>query len=128
MKKRIEIRPEVKLCSDQEATKKMIMEIVPTDANIRGIYFEEERSLVIIVAEKPGLVIGKGGETFKKIKAETLWVPRIERVPSIKSDVIDGIRKTIHTESKFRKEFLNKIGEKIFSERKTNRDLSLIHI
>jgi len=121
LKKRIEIRPEAKLCLDQEATKKIITETVPEDAKIRGIYFEEERSLVIIVAEKPGLVIGRGGETFKKIKAETLWVPRIERVPSIKSDVIDGIRKTIHTESKFRKEFLNKIGEKIFSERKTNR-------
>jgi len=122
LKKRIEIRPESKLCLDQEATKKIITEIVPEDAKIRSIYFEEERSLVIIVAEKPGLVIGRGGETFKQIKAETLWVPRIERVPSIKSDVIDGIRKTIHTESKFRKEFLNKIGEKIFSERKTNRD------
>lgn len=47
---------------------------------------------------------------------------RIERVPSIKSDIIDGIRKVIHTEVKFRKEFLNKIGENIFTERKTNRD------
>jgi len=122
LKKRIEVRPESAICMDQEATKKRIMEIVPPDANIKNIYFEEERSLVIIAAEKPGLVIGRGGDTFRQIRSETFWVPRIERIPPIKSDVIDGIRKVMHTEVKFRKEFLNKIGEKIFSERKTNRD------
>lgn len=122
LKKRIEIRPESNISLDQEATKQKIMEIVPTEANVKGIYFEPERSLVIIGAEKPGLVIGKGGETFRKIRTETFWVPRIERIPPIKSDIIDGIRKVLHTEVKFRKEFLNKIGESIFSERTTNRD------
>lgn len=122
IKKRIEVRPEAAICLDQEATKKKIMEMVPADANIKDIYFEEERSLVIIAAEKPGLVIGRGGDTFRAIRAETFWVPRIERIPPIKSDVINGIRKVIHDEVKFRKTFLNKIGEKIFTERKTNRD------
>jgi len=122
IKKRIEVRPEAAICLDQEATKKKIMEMVPADANIKDIYFEEERSLVIIAAEKPGLVIGRGGDTFRAIRSETFWVPRIERIPPIKSDVINGIRKVIHDEVKFRKQFLNKIGEKIFSERKTNRD------
>ena len=122
LKKRIEIRPESTLCLDTKHVKEKIMEIVPEEAKIKDIYFEKERSLVIIAAEKPGLVIGKGGETFKRIKSESLWVPRIERVPSIKSDIIDGIRKVIHTETKFRKKFLNRIGENIFSERKTNRD------
>jgi len=122
LKKRIEIRPEASICMDKEHTKLKIMEIAPSDANVKDIYFEDERSLVIIAAEKPGLVIGRGGETFKKIKAETLWVPRIERVPSINSEVINSIRKMMHTESKFRREFLNKIGASIFGERKTKRD------
>lgn len=122
VKKRIEIRPEKNLCSDEEATKQKIMEMVPTDAKIREIYFEPERSLVIIVAEKPGLVIGKGGETFRKIRSETFWVPRIERIPSIKSDIVENIRKVLHAEVKFRKDFLNKIGENIFTEKKSSRD------
>jgi len=122
IKKRIEVRPEAAICMDQQATKKKIMEMVPPEANVKDIYFEEERSLVIIAAEKPGLVIGRGGDTFRAIRAETFWVPRIERIPPIKSDVINGIRKVIHDEVKFRKQFLNKIGEKIFTERKTNRD------
>jgi len=122
IKKRIEIRPDIELMLDEEKTKEKILEIVPKDANIKDIYFEPERSIVIIAAEKPGLVIGKGGETFRKIRSETFWVPRIERVPPIKSDIIEGIRKVLHTEVKFRKEFLNEIGKNIFSERKTPRD------
>jgi len=121
LKKRIEIRPEKNLSLEQEATRQKIMEIVPPEANIKEIYFEPERSLVIITAEKPGLVIGKGGETFRRVRTESFWVPRIERVPPIKSDIIEGIRKVLHTEVKFRKNFLNKIGESIFSERITSR-------
>lgn len=122
IKKRIEVRLESNLCTDQDATVEIIKSIVPEDAKVKNIYFEPERSIVVIVAEKPGLIIGRGGETFRHIRSETLWVPRIERVPPIKSDIIEGIRKVIHAEVKFRKEFLNKIGENIFSERKTNRD------
>jgi len=122
LKKRIEIRPEKNLTNDEDATKEKIKEIVPEDAKIKNIYFEPERGLVIIAAEKPGLVIGRGGETFKKIRSESFWIPRIERVPSVKSDIIESIRKVIHTEVKFRKEFLNRIGQNIFTERKTNRD------
>ena len=121
IKKRIEVRPESNLTKDQSYTKEKIKELVPEDAKIHEIYFEPERSLVIIVAEKPGLVIGRGGETFRKIRAETMWVPRIERVPSIRSDVINGIRKMLHKEVKFRKRFLNRIGKSIFSEREAKR-------
>jgi KH/beta-lactamase-domain protein len=122
IKKRIEVRPESSICMDEEHTKETIKRIVPEDAKIREIYFEPERGVVIIAAEKPGLVIGRGGETFRHIRAETYWVPRIERVPSIKSDVIEGVRKMLHKEVKFRKKFLNTIGENIFTERITNRD------
>lgn len=122
IKKRIEVRPEKNLTLDEEATKEKIKEIVPEDAKIKEIYFEPERSIVVIAAQKPGLVIGRGGETFRNIRSETLWMPRIERVPAIKSEIVENIRKVIHNEVKFRKEFLNKIGEKIFTERKTNRD------
>jgi len=122
IKKRIEIRPEKNLCSEQEATKLKIMEMIPEEAKVKDIYFEPERSLVIIAAEKPGLVIGKGGETFREIRKETFWVPRIERVPAIKSDSVESIRKMLHTEVKFRKEFLNTVGERIFEEKKASRD------
>jgi hypothetical protein len=122
LKKRIEVRPDSSLSLSTEDAKKKIMEIIPEEAKVKDIRFEPERSLVTIIAEKPGLVIGRKGETFKQIKQKTLWVPRIERVPEITSNIVRSIRNLIHTETKWRKTFLKKVGKKIFSERETNRD------
>jgi len=122
LKKRIEVRPDSSLSLSTEDTKKKIMEIIPEDAKVKDIRFEPGRSLVIITAEKPGLVIGRGGETFKEIKQKTLWVPRIERVPEITSKIVRSIRDLLHTETKWRKTFLKKVGKNIFTERETKRD------
>lgn len=122
LKKRIEVRPDSTLCLPAEDTKKIIMEIIPAEAKVTDIRFEPDRSLVIITAEKPGLVIGRGGETFNIIKEKTLWVPRIERVPEITSKIVKSIRQLLFTETKWRRTFLKKVGEKIFSDRDTKRD------
>ncbi|RLJ06559.1 MAG: beta-CASP ribonuclease aCPSF1 [Candidatus Aenigmatarchaeota archaeon] len=113
LKKRVEIRPDISICLDPEKAKNKIYDIVPKEAEIQAIYFEPELGKVIIEASKPGLVIGKGGETYKKIKTETLWLPKIERAPSIKSDVVRAVRALLHSELDYRKKFLNKIGQKI---------------
>jgi len=122
LKKRIEVRPDSTLCLSPEDSKRKILEIIPEEAGVKDVKFEPERSIVVISAEKPGLVIGKKGETFKKIKEETLWVPRIERVPEITSKIVRSIRHLLFTETKWRKSFLKKVGKNIFSERTTNRD------
>ncbi len=113
IKKRIEIRPDLSITTDMEKTKAIIKKIVPKDAVIKAIYFEPELGKVIIEAQKPGLVIGKGGETFKNIKNDTLWLPKIERAPAIDSDIVRAIRNFLHSEIDYRKKFLNKIGQKI---------------
>ncbi len=122
LKKRIEVRPDISLCMSTKDAEKKIMDIVPEDAKVSDVTFEPERSVVVITAEKPGLVIGKGGETFKKIRKETLWVPRIERIPEIKSKYVMAIRKLLQSEIKWRTRFLNKVGKNIFSDRETKRD------
>jgi len=113
LKKRIEVRPDLSITTDMEATKKAIMDIVPKDAGIKAVYFEPEMGKVVIEAQKPGLVIGKGGETFKRIKKETYWLPKIERAPAIDSDVVRAVRNFLHSEIDYRKKFLNKVGMKI---------------
>ena len=122
LKKRIEVRPDSTLCLPPEDTKKIIMEIIPPEAKVTDIRFEPDRSLVIITAEKPGLVIGRGGETLNIIKEKTLWVPRIERVPEITSKIVKSIRQLLFTETKWRKTFLKNVGKNIFSDRDTKRD------
>jgi len=116
LKKRVEIRPDLTITMEPERTKKKIEEIVPTDAGIKAIYFEPELGKVVIEAQKPGLVIGKGGETFKKIKTETLWLPKIERAPAIDSKIVRAVRNLLHTEIPYRKTFLNRIGQRIAAQ------------
>lgn len=121
LKKRIDIRAHKSLLTDKEYAKKKILEIAPPDSGIKDIYFDEERSIVFITAEKPGLVIGKGAEILRKIKKEIYWSPKVERLPAIKSEIVFGIRKFLKDEVKFRKKFLNKVGKRIFSSRETGR-------
>jgi hypothetical protein len=117
LKKRIEVRPDLSITMDQEKTKKIIEKIVPKEAGIKAIYFEPELGKVVIESQKPGMVIGKGGETYRKIKEETLWLPKIERAPAIESPIVRAVRNLLHTEIDYRKKFLNKIGQKINAKR-----------
>ncbi len=116
LKKRVEVRPDLTITTDQEKTKEIINKIVPEEAGIQAIYFEPELGKVIIEAKKPGLVIGKGGETYKRIKTETLWLPKIERAPAIDSEIVRAVRNFLHSEIDYRKKFLNRVGQKINSE------------
>ncbi len=116
IKKRVELRPDLSITADPEKTKEAIERIVSQEAGIQAVYFEPEMGRVIIEAQKPGLVIGKGGETYREIRNQTLWLPKIERAPALKSNVVRAVRNLLHTEIDYRKKFLNRIGQKINSE------------
>ena len=110
-KKRIEVRADPEIVMDVEKTEEFIRTVVPKDAGIKDVYFEPEFSKVVIHSEKPGLVIGKNGETLAKIKEKTLWTPEIRRAPVIDSEIISSIRRMQHRESSYRKKFLNEMGK-----------------
>jgi hypothetical protein len=122
VKKRIEVRAEKELRMEATEAKRRVLEIVPQEAGITDVYFEPERGLMIIASKKPGIVIGKKGETLRRTKYETFWVPRIERIPPIESKIITGIRAFLHREVRFRKRFFNQVGKSIFTPRETGRD------
>ena len=115
VKKRIEVRADPGILLAEEKAVEMIKKIVPKEAGIRDIYFEPEFAKVVIHTEKPGLVIGKSGETLAAVKEKTFWTPDIKRAPVIDSEVIRSIRKMLHKEASYRKKFMNKLGEKIYS-------------
>lgn len=115
LKKRIVLRPDPSVCLSPEETKEIIKKIIPEGAGLVEINFEPEFGKVIIEAEKPGLVIGKGGETLREIKKQTCWSPSIKRAPVIPSDVVKVLRELVHKESAFRKDFLDKVGRRIHS-------------
>ncbi|MFQ6009944.1 MAG: beta-CASP ribonuclease aCPSF1 [Candidatus Aenigmatarchaeota archaeon] len=115
LKKRIILRPDPSICVDMEKAKKVVEETVPKDAGVKEVTFEPEFGVMTIEADKPGLVIGKGGETLKEVKRKTFWLPHIKRSPAIPSDIIKTLRELIYKESAFRKDFLDKVGRSIHS-------------
>lgn len=118
VKKRIQVRADRSIALDEEKTIEIIKKLIPQEAGVKDIYFEPEFAKVVIHAEKPGLVIGKNGETLLNIKQKTFWTPDIKRAPVIDSELIKSIRKMLHKDAGYRKKFLNKVGEKIYSEGK----------
>ncbi|MEK6958365.1 MAG: beta-CASP ribonuclease aCPSF1 [archaeon] len=117
LKKKVNMRCDKSLLIDEKEAKEKIMQIVPQDARIADIQFNEAFNEVFIEALKPGLVIGKGGMTSKQIILETGWTPKIVRSPTSPSEVLKGIRHHLNKYSTERKKILQETAKKIYSER-----------
>ena len=114
IKKRVELRPDPSITMDMEDAEKEIKKIIPEEAGVDQVFFDPQRSRVIIEAEKPGLAIGKQGAILREIRSKTLWVPLINRKPAIRSKLIETIRAVLYKNSDYRRKFLDKIGHRIY--------------
>lgn len=116
IKKRIELRADKDLLLSEEDTKKIIDKLIPKEADVVAIHFDVQRSVVFLDVKKPGLAIGKGGETLKALRKETFWIPVIQRSPAVQSKITDSIRAVLYANNTYRKKFLNSIGKKIYND------------
>ena len=116
LKKRINIRTDKSLLLEEEKARALLEQIVPKEAIVKQLYFSPAFSEVTIEAIKPGLVIGKGGETSKKIILETGWTPNIIRAPTSDSEILKGVRHHLHKYSNERKKILQEVAKNIYRE------------
>ncbi len=113
-KKRVELRPDPSINVSEEKSEKEIRAILPAEAGVGNIIFDNQRSIVVIEADKPGLAIGKQGELLRTIREKTLWVPFVRRMPAIRSILIENIRAVLYQNSDYRRKFLDKVGHRIY--------------
>jgi uncharacterized protein len=116
IKKRIELRADKSILTSEEETEKTIKELVPQEAEIDSIIFDVQRSIAIIRAKKPGLVIGKQGSILKDIRNSTFWTPIAQRSPALTSKITEKIRSVLYANNNYRKKFLNDLGKKIYED------------
>lgn len=116
IKKRIELRADKKILAPEEETEKTIRALVQEDAGIENIIFDVQRSVVIVEAKRPGLVIGKGGAILSDIKKSTFWLPEVRRSPAIHSKITEKIRSVLYANNTYRRKFLNDVGKKIYDD------------
>ncbi|MBD3312005.1 beta-CASP ribonuclease aCPSF1 [archaeon] len=114
IKKRIEVRPDPSIHINERDAKSIIKDLVPKDAGLKDIWFDDARSIVLLEADNPGMVIGYHGEVIKSIREKTLWVPVVRRAPVIKSDIVKTIRYTLYKNSEYRRKMLHNIGKRIY--------------
>lgn len=113
LKKKVVVRVDPSALGDIEETKKLILSVIPKEAEIKNVLFNPEFSEVHIEALKPGLVIGKGGMVLKEIMLKTGWAAIAQRAPTMPSATIDGIRKSVVLDAADRKKFLVSVGKSI---------------
>ena len=107
LRKRIIVKPDVAVLTTEEEAINKIKNIVPDEAEITDISFDPSASEVIIEAKKPGLVIGKSGQTLRDITRVVRWAPIVRRTPPLQSDTIKAVRSTLQKEADERKTILN---------------------
>ena len=115
LKKRIELRADTKILTEQATVERVIKEVVPEEAEVTEVLFDLNRSVVTIEAKKPGLVIGKQGSILDEIRKKTMWTPQVQRSAAIKSKITENIRSVLYAKNRDRRKFLHEIGEKIYS-------------
>ena len=115
LKKRVNIRTDKKMLMGKEQALKLITKLIPVEAEVKSINFNEPFCEVEIEALKKGLVIGKGGEISKSIVSETGWTPKILRSPTSESKTLSGIRQFLLKHADERKKFLLEAAEDIYA-------------
>ncbi len=113
-KKRIELRPDPSLCMSREDAEIAIKKIVPKEAGIQDLIFDPPRSVVIIHADKPGIIISRDKDILSELKKKTLWVPVVKRIPPLRSKLIESIRSVLYENAVYRKKFLAKTGHRVY--------------
>lgn len=113
LRKRVVVRPDLKVLADPEISITKIQEAVPKEAVLTNYYFDGETGEVQIEAEKPGLVIGRHGATLREITKLIGWTPKVVRTPPVRSTTIANIKDYLRSVQTERKSILRTVGRKI---------------
>ncbi len=117
LRRRVAIRPDPSMLADPSNAEEQIRRIIPDEAKITNIYFEDDTGEVTIEAISPGLVIGKHGAILNEIKKEIGWAPKVVRAPPIPSKTVSEIRNYLRKVQDERKDFLRKVGRRLMRQR-----------
>jgi len=113
LKKRISVRPTQAALVPETQAGETIRSIIPDEAGVETLDFDGNTGEVLIEAEKPGLVIGRGGQTLDEIRTEVGWTPEVVRTPPIESSTVSNVRNFLVQEREERREILERVGEQI---------------
>jgi KH/beta-lactamase-domain protein len=113
LQKRINVRPTQGALIDQNTARAEIESTIPDEAGVQNLDFDHDTGEVFIEAEKPGLVIGRHGETLDQISSSVGWTPEVVRTPPMESSTVSNVRNFLKQERTDRREILERVGRQI---------------
>src|SRR6056297_1686062 len=116
LRKRITVRPDPAVLSKPDDAREEVLGVIPDEAGVTDLDFHVDTGEVVIEAEKPGMVIGRHGETLREITQETGWTPEVVRTPPIESSTVKNVRNFLKQERDDRRDTLERIGRQIHRE------------
>ncbi len=113
IRKRVVIRTDPSVRKPKDEAERIVRELVPSEAEIKSVHFDDTLGEMVIRAGKPGLVIGRGGQLRRKLLVETGWRVSVERASLLESRTRNWILGQLIHESEYRIKVLRRIGERI---------------
>ncbi|MEK6923823.1 MAG: beta-CASP ribonuclease aCPSF1 [Candidatus Micrarchaeota archaeon] len=115
LRKKVVLRCDSSMLMAPDKALEQVKQLIPVEAGVKDIRFDPNFNEVYIEANKPGVVIGKGGSVLKSIILATGWSPKVLRAPTMPSETETAIRNALFNASDVRKKFLAGLGKKITS-------------
>jgi hypothetical protein len=116
LRKRITIRPDPEALASPTRAQNQIHDVLPDEAGVTDLDFHHDTGEVVIEAQKPGMVIGRGGETLREITQQVGWTPEVVRTPPIESSTVSNVRNFLKQERDDRRDILERVGRQIHRE------------
>ncbi len=118
IKKRIVVRTDESIRKSEEDARKILLEFIPTDANLQSTFFDTALGEVSLEAKRPWL-LQRNAEEFNhaEVTEKTGWKLRIRKATTNPSSTIKMINYNLKVASADRSKQLRQIGDEIFRPR-----------
>jgi|TARA_B100000315_G_scaffold163546_1_gene152115 hypothetical protein len=117
VKKRVVVRTEKTIRKPEEEAKAIIDNAIPSEANVKRMFFDPALGEVIIEALSPKTLTGSKDFNIIDLTEKSGWKIRVRKTPDIPSSSIQNIYYALQSGAEDRQKFLRNIGENIFRNR-----------
>ena len=117
VKKRVVVRTEKTIRKPEEEAKAIINNAIPSEADVKRMFFDPALGEVIIEALSPKTLTGSKDFNIIDLTEKSGWKIRVRKTPDIPSSSIQNIYYALQSGAEDRQKFLRNIGENIFRNR-----------
>jgi len=128
IKKRIVVRTDEKIRKSEEDARKILLDLVPKEANLQNTFFDITTGEVSLEAKRPWLLQRKSTEfNHAEVTEKIGWTLRIRKATTNPSNTIQLINYNLKVSAVERGKQLRQVGEEIFRPRLSQKsEVSLL--